>query len=861
MTGPAGSTLSSPTHRADGRSAGYSLGVDLGTTFVAAAISRDSQPEMFTLGDRSVVSPSVVYLREDGAVVTADAANRRASSSPDRVARGFKRRLGDPTPVILGGQPHSVLNLLGALLRDVLAKVTATEGAPPDHVVLTHPANWGPFRRGLFEEVPLLAGLAHTQMITEPEAAAAHYASTRRLNEGEIVAVYDLGGGTFDITILRKRANGIEILGVPEGIERLGGIDFDDAVLSYVNHAANGALDELDPRDPVIIAALGRLRQDCVLAKEALSVDTEVVVPVMLPERHLEVRLVRADFEELVRAQVESTIVALSRTLRSAQITPAELTAVLLVGGSSRIPLVARMVSEELGRPTAVDTHPKYAVALGAASLADVVGGSAGAGPAVAAAPVTGGPRRPARGAPATPAVAPSPVAQRPIAQRPIAQRPAALPDITHPPVAQPPAALPAVTHPPAVLPAVAATSVSPTGVSPTAPGVHPAAALIPAIGAGGAVAQPGRVRPVIIAAAVVLVIALAVATVLYLNKAAPGATPGAESAAAAPPAAAPAAPPPAAPAAPPAAAPAAAAPAVTTPVVTAAITVGSKPASVTFAPDGRHAFVMNYAEDTGFVSVVDTATNATSIKIAVNSGTDRAVFTPDGRFAYVTNFADVGVVSVIDTATNAVTATISVPKKPNGLDITPDGRHIYLASSTPGVVSVIDTASNKVTASIPVNKNPDGVAITPDGRHAYVTNYGSDSVSVIDTATNKATATVRVENQPVKVAITPDGRHAYVTNRASGTVSVIDTTTNRVAFTVPVGRSPSGVAVTPDGGHAYVSNSQSGTVTVIDTNTNAVTNTLPVGAAPIDVAISPDGHNVYITNRDSGTVAVIHLG
>ena len=211
MTGPAGSTVTTPTHREDGRSAGYNLGVDLGTTFVAAAISRNAQPEMFTLGDRSVVSPSVVYLREDGTIVTAEAADRRASSSPDRVARGFKRRLGDPTPVMLGGQPHSVVQLLGALLRDVLARVTGTEGAPPDHVVLTHPANFGPFRRALFEEVPLLVGLSHTRMITEPEAAAAYYASTRQLDEGEIVAVYDLGGGTFDVTILRKRATGIEI--------------------------------------------------------------------------------------------------------------------------------------------------------------------------------------------------------------------------------------------------------------------------------------------------------------------------------------------------------------------------------------------------------------------------------------------------------------------------------------------------------------------------------------------------------------------------------------------------------------------------------------------------------------------------
>src|SRR5689334_24903823 len=102
----------------------YSLGVDLGTTFVAAAVAHGPRVEMFTLGDRTVVTPAVVYAREDGTVVTGEAANRRAVSNPDRVGREFKRRLGDPTPVMLGGTPHAVTALLAALLKDTIAKVT-----------------------------------------------------------------------------------------------------------------------------------------------------------------------------------------------------------------------------------------------------------------------------------------------------------------------------------------------------------------------------------------------------------------------------------------------------------------------------------------------------------------------------------------------------------------------------------------------------------------------------------------------------------------------------------------------------------------------------------------------------------------
>ena len=127
---------------------GYHLGVDLGTTFVAAAIANDSRVEMFTLGDRTVVTPAVVFLGDDGGLVSGDAAGRRAVASPDRIGREFKRRLGDPTPVMLGGTSYAVTTLLGTLLHDVVNRVTETEGTKPESVVLTHPANWGPVPPG-----------------------------------------------------------------------------------------------------------------------------------------------------------------------------------------------------------------------------------------------------------------------------------------------------------------------------------------------------------------------------------------------------------------------------------------------------------------------------------------------------------------------------------------------------------------------------------------------------------------------------------------------------------------------------------------------------------------------------------------
>jgi hypothetical protein len=347
-----------------------SLGVDLGTTFVKAAIATAAGVEMLTLGDHSTAVPAAVYLREDGTLVTGEAANSRAVRSPDRVSREFKRLLGKSIPVSLGGQAHSVTALFGALLRDILHKVFESQGQLPDCVALTHPASWGPFHRTLFDEVPGYAGLHHTAMATEPEAAVIHYASSRLLTDGETVAVYDLGGATFEATVVRKIPGGTEVLGDPQRMEKLGGVDFDEAILSYIDYATDGAVSELDIRDSQSYPALARLRQNCILAKEALSVDAETVFPVFLPSRHLEVRLTRSQFENMVKTHIESTIDALFRALGSAGVKPTDLSAVLLVGGSSRIPLVAKMLSAELGRSTVVDTHPEYAVALGAALFA-----------------------------------------------------------------------------------------------------------------------------------------------------------------------------------------------------------------------------------------------------------------------------------------------------------------------------------------------------------------------------------------------------------------------------------------------------------------------------------------------------------
>ena len=356
---------------------GYHLGIDLGTTYTAAAVERGGRVEAVTLGNRTVSVPSVVFLKPDDTILVGDAANRRGVTEPERLAREFKRRVGDPTPILVGGTPYGAEVLTARLLRWVVERVAELQGGPADAIALTHPANWGPYKLDLLTQAARHADLHVARWLTEPEAAATYYASQERIEAGSIVAVYDLGGGTFDVSILRKRDDGFDILGTPEGVERLGGIDFDQAVFAHVISALGGAVESLDPDDPAVVAAVARLRRECTEAKEALSSDTDAAIPVVLPTLQTEVRLTRGEFENMIRPALNETIVAMQRALRAAQVTPEQVSAVLLVGGSSRIPLVAQLVAGEIGRPIAVDANPKDAICLGAAIAAAQAVGAA----------------------------------------------------------------------------------------------------------------------------------------------------------------------------------------------------------------------------------------------------------------------------------------------------------------------------------------------------------------------------------------------------------------------------------------------------------------------------------------------------
>ncbi|MEA3511075.1 MAG: Hsp70 family protein [Actinomycetota bacterium] len=345
----------------------YQLGVDLGTTYSAAAVAESGRVEIFQLGTSMASIPSVVLLRDDGTVLTGEAAQRRSLFESSRTAREFKRRLGDPIPYLLGGTPYGVEALTGHLMASIVDRVATERGEPPSVVVLAHPAAYGPYKLGFMEDAARLAGVGSVRFVPEPVAAAVYYSHTEGVTKGEMIAVYDFGGGTLDLAVVRKTSDGFEVVGTPEGMERFGGIDLDEAVFGHVDEALGGIVGHSDPDDPTTVAAVVALRTSCREAKEALSADTDVTIPVMLPNLHTEVRLTRGEFEDMIRPRLRETMSALDRTVRSAGVSYDDLSRVLLVGGASRIPLVSEMVRDTTGRPVAVDAHPKHAVALGAA--------------------------------------------------------------------------------------------------------------------------------------------------------------------------------------------------------------------------------------------------------------------------------------------------------------------------------------------------------------------------------------------------------------------------------------------------------------------------------------------------------------
>jgi molecular chaperone DnaK (HSP70) len=330
----------------------YALGIDLGTTFTAAATSDGGGVEPLALGASTAAMPSVAFLEDDGSLIVGEQAASAALTAPGRSGSEFKRRMGDATPLLLGGVPYGAEALTGRLIESVLATATVDKVAATDVVVLTHPANWGTYKLELLGEAARLAGLAGPRFVPEPVAAASHVAASDPLAEGAYLLIYDFGGGTFDAAVVRAVGESFELVGTPEGMDRFGGIDIDVAVMRHVLRHVDG-----EPTDE----ELAGIRLEAIAGKEALSSSPSTQIG--------EVRLVRDEFEAMIRPRLEDTLDVLRRTVAGAGLEYGDLSRVVLVGGSSRIPLVADMVRTETGRTVVLEAEPKLAIARGAAQI------------------------------------------------------------------------------------------------------------------------------------------------------------------------------------------------------------------------------------------------------------------------------------------------------------------------------------------------------------------------------------------------------------------------------------------------------------------------------------------------------------
>lgn len=359
----------------------YRLGVDLGTTYSAAALAREDGVAVVPLGHAAVDVPSgqmrvdvpsTVCVAADGSLVVGEAAEALAAERPTAVAREFKRRLGDHIPLIIDGRPFSPQTLMAQVLRWTVGQVTHREGLPPELLTVTCPANWGPYKHELLRQVIRMADVPSTIICTEPEAAAVRHAGADAQREGALVGIYDLGGGTFDAAVLRATGSGaFTLAGPPEGIEHLGGIDFDEAVFSSVLTAlGHEAQDLASSEDPANVAAMAAVRRRCVAAKERLSVDQVATVEVDLPGLSTSVRITRGEFEAMIRPALDDTVAAFERAVRGADTTAGALTSIVLVGGSVRIPLIFESLSRRLDCQVIMPRNPAHSVALGAAMMA-----------------------------------------------------------------------------------------------------------------------------------------------------------------------------------------------------------------------------------------------------------------------------------------------------------------------------------------------------------------------------------------------------------------------------------------------------------------------------------------------------------
>jgi len=356
------------------------IGIDLGTTNSCVAVMEGGKPVVIANTEGARTTPSVVAFTKTGERLVGEPAKRQAVTNADKTISSIKRHMGSDYRVTIDDKKYSPQEISAMILQKLKADAESYLGETVNEAVITVPAYFNDAQRQATKDAGKIAGLDVKRIINEPTAAALAYGLDNEKEQK--IMVYDLGGGTFDVSIIEIGDGVIEVLAT-SGDNRLGGDDFDERITRYM-------LSEFKNTEGVDLSgdkmAMQRLREAAEKAKKELSsaATTNINLPFITATsegpKHFEMNLTRAKFDELTHDLIERTVVPVQNALKDAGITASELGKVLLVGGSTRIPAVQDKVKQLTGHEPSKSLNPDECVAIGASIQGGKLAGDAGAG-------------------------------------------------------------------------------------------------------------------------------------------------------------------------------------------------------------------------------------------------------------------------------------------------------------------------------------------------------------------------------------------------------------------------------------------------------------------------------------------------
>ena len=350
------------------------IGIDLGTTNSCVAVLEAGAPKVIPNPEGGRTTPSVVAFKK-GERIVGEAAKRQALTNPNTVS-SIKRLMGTKEKVELDGKKYTPEEVSAMILSYIKDYAESYLGEKVDKAVITVPAYFNDAQRQATKNAGKIAGLEVERIINEPTAAALSYGLEKE--NGQTILVYDLGGGTFDVSIL-ELGDGVFEVKSTNGNNHLGGDDFDQKIIDYIVEEF-AKENNIDLRDDKM--AMQRLKEVAEKAKKDLSgmVTTQISAPFITKNDddeplHIDMELTRAKFEDLIGDLVESTIEPIRKALKDAKMTKKDIDKVIFVGGSTRVPMVYDLVTKELGQEPSREVNPDEVVAMGAAIQGGVIAG------------------------------------------------------------------------------------------------------------------------------------------------------------------------------------------------------------------------------------------------------------------------------------------------------------------------------------------------------------------------------------------------------------------------------------------------------------------------------------------------------